>query len=106
MIRLWDTRTGAEVLAIRKPWGVSTTFALAFSPDGRRLASGGVYANVTLWDTETGQEVLQVPTPHMIVTSVQFSPDGRRLAAVTNDGAVTVWDAPAVAEVNPRQADH
>ena len=68
--------------------------SVALSPDGRRLASGGLQAIVSLWDIDTGQEILEIPTGHTIVTGVMFSPEGRRLAAVCNDGTVLVWDGP------------
>src|SRR5262249_12228215 len=102
VIRVWDTRSGAEVLAIRTPWGVNTIHALAFSPDGRRLASGDIRAAVTLWDTQTGQEVLQFRTRRRTVTTVQLSPAGRRLAAVTSDGAISVGGAPGAATAESR----
>jgi WD40 repeat protein len=96
MIRLWDARTGGELRAFENPLG-RVIHAVALSPDGRRLVSGGLHAIVTLWDTDTGQEILEIPTRHTVVTGVQFSPEGTRLAAVCNDGTVVVWDGPSPA---------
>jgi WD40 repeat protein len=65
---------------------------VAFSPDGKRLASTSGDKNVTVWDAQTGHELLTLEG-HGDVTGVAFSPDGHRLAAGSADGKVTIWDA-------------
>ena len=56
-------------------------WGLAFSPDGRRLATGSLDATVKLWDLETRQEVSTFHGHAGLVTSVAFSPDGSALAS-------------------------
>jgi WD40 repeat protein/serine/threonine protein kinase len=66
--------------------------SVAFSSDGRRLASGSRDNTVKLWDAARGME-LQTLKGHMTaVTSVAFSPDGHRLASCSDDGTVKLWD--------------
>lgn len=91
-IRMWNATTGEPVREFNSQWGRAIVHTVALSPDGKRLASGGIFASVTLWDTASGQEILEIPTGHMIVTHVAFSPDGRRLATACNDGALLVWE--------------
>jgi eukaryotic-like serine/threonine-protein kinase len=73
--------------------------SVAFSPDGKRLASAAgtalemVPGQVKVWDVATGQDLLTLRGHTAGVTSVAFSPDGKRLASGSQDGTVKVWDA-------------
>jgi WD40 repeat protein len=70
--------------------------SVAFSPDGSRLASGGLDGRVRLWEVSTGQ-CLEVLEGHRgRVWSVAFSPDGKLVASGSADRTIQVWqlDAP------------
>jgi DNA-binding beta-propeller fold protein YncE/tRNA A-37 threonylcarbamoyl transferase component Bud32 len=72
---------------------------VAFSPDGRRLASASLDGTVRVWDTATGQPVLTLKRHTDGVNGVAFSPDGKHLASASRDQTVKVWDAATGQEI-------
>jgi WD40 repeat protein len=104
VVTLYDPATGEEVRRLRGGkevrWEPAFTpddrqpLALAFSPDGGRLALGGPSDVLRVWDLAGGREREFSPLQaSSALTGVAFSPDGRRLASVGYDGRVQLWDA-------------
>ena len=80
-----------DLLTIRANEG--RTLAVAFSPDGLTIATGGDGPVVRIWDARTGREVQRLDTTARRVFSVAFSPDGLRLATGGDRApARAVWD--------------
>ena len=75
------------------PAHTDAVLSVAFSPDGKTLASAGRDHTVRLWNVATHRQIGRPLTGHTLaVTSVAFSPNGKTLASASVDGTVRLWD--------------
>jgi WD40 repeat protein/serine/threonine protein kinase len=96
LVRVWDAATGRE--RFNFPGHSAPVFAVAWHPDGRRIATAGSIGRqhaVKVWDASDGRVHFEIPVgrgagPYQ---ALAFSPDRRHLVTGQLEGAVQVWDA-------------
>jgi WD40 repeat protein len=99
IVQVWDTNTGDLVCTAGKQDHV---WCLAFSPDGRILASAGEgtankkrAGEIRIWDPTNGHELARIYNESSWgVTAMAFSPDGQTLASGNGNGTVLFWKVP------------
>jgi WD40 repeat protein/serine/threonine protein kinase len=94
-VHLWGVQAGAQAGVLR---GHSAhVWALAFSPDGKRLASGSRYPDnsVRVWSVPAGQELAVLSDHQNEIATLAFSPDGKRLASGSLDKTARLWEVRA-----------
>ena len=91
-IYLWDVSTGERKQSLNVTGRRGSVLSVAFSPNGRKFASGGLDSKIHLWDINTGENLKTLTGHADIVKSVTFSPDGQILASGSEDGTIGLWD--------------
>ena len=90
-LRHWVFSDQAKRLTIDNQ---SSVLSIAFSPDGKRIVTGGEDETIRLWDALTGLPIGKPFNGHEgVVNSVAFSPDGKLIASGSDDFTVRLWNA-------------
>jgi serine/threonine protein kinase/WD40 repeat protein len=92
---LWETSTGKRLVLRSFPQEKSTVRTMAFSPDGKTLATGSNYgsAQARLWNVSTGLPVGELSHHSTYVSSICYSTDGHLLGLLCSGGRVLLWNA-------------
>ncbi len=96
IVSVWDASSGCEIPELP---GGGDSMALAWEPNGTRLAEGDYRQYVHLWDANTGEELRTLRGHRGSVDQVAWSPDGTRLASGSRDETVKIWDTDSGEEI-------
>jgi WD40 repeat protein len=94
--RLYTQNNSARSLTLPHPDSIG---GVAFSPDGRALATTCNDNNARLWDTATGQQLATFNGHTNGLEAIAFSPDGKFLATGSHDGTAKLWDVASEKEL-------
>ncbi|KIK45762.1 hypothetical protein CY34DRAFT_801228 [Suillus luteus UH-Slu-Lm8-n1] len=103
-IRLWDVEK--RNMIIRCTGHTRVVWALCWSADGERVASGSWDGTARVWDVKRRKNILTIKTGHQWVWAVTYSPDSSKLATGGhNNSAVKIWDAKTGKRLNTLEHD-
>lgn len=89
--RIWDARTGVEILSIVGHEGYVNT--ATFSPDAARVVTASDDRTAGIWDASTGVRLVSLSGHGDVVESAAYSPDGSRIVTASDDRTSRIWDA-------------
>ena len=109
-IRLWQMGSVAKPLRAFGEQAGLRIAAVAWSPDGRLLASGSSGATtgddvVHVWEAASGTERFQLAGHRYAISATAFAPDGATLVSASRDGTALLWDLKALVQVLPDPGD-
>lgn len=90
-VKMWDIHTLREIMTIRHS---NWIFAVAFSSDGKYLATGDTSGQITVRNLQTQKNIAQFRGDADFITALKFSPDDQILASSGYNGSVKLWKLP------------
>jgi len=94
LLQRLNVRHEAEVCLHCMTGHTDRVLCVAFSPDGRTLATGSADKSVRLWESHSSKELHRLEGHAHHVRSMAWSPDGQRLACGVADGSIALWNVP------------
>ena len=91
-VRLWNAGDRPPAARPSRRWAYAVN-AIAFSPNKRIVAAGGIDGTIKLWDVIDGRELRRLTGHSDAVRTIAFSPDGKTLASGSADKTIRFWDA-------------
>ncbi len=86
----WNCDTGALLKPLRGG-NLHSVWALAYSPDGKRIASGDESGLLVIWDSVTGNPLLKLDCGQSAIWGLAWSPDARTIVTSGGDGTLRFW---------------
>jgi WD40 repeat protein len=117
-VRIWNVATGKEIARMLPDYFALTqngttyymsgVYHVAFSPDGKYIASSGTDGNVYIWEVSSGREIARLSpllkhdiSPYLSYSalSVAFSPDSKYVVSGSTDKTIRIWEIKTQREV-------
>ncbi len=97
-VAIWNATTGNRLLSFDYSYSSSKvplvrTFALAWSPDGKRIAAEMGDNTVVVWNMESQNQLLSYRGHQSVINALAWSPDNRSIVSASSDKTVQVWNA-------------
>ena len=96
---VWDLDGGRKEYRIPKVTEQSDAWAVAVSPDGKRVVTGHMDSSITVWDIARKKQIHDFYVQDQSTHAAAFSPDGTVIATAHQNGKVYLWDAETAIEV-------